>query len=195
MKRTNLNSRSSTKPRAVWIPVFKCGDSDRQVFSVLCIRYLYFFLLLIPLALAISTLALAAGFATILFSMLLCLIYRILWYGGAEGRLYRHTKKVEKRKGQIKATERMRRIELSRRSDQQNIGELTSIVFEELDQRKHEIMIDISVLTRIQLRECIQKMDFYSAMEIYQALTQTPADTLNQRLGTLVGSTRKGWLL
>ncbi|MCI0653681.1 MAG: hypothetical protein L0Y39_04305 [Methylococcaceae bacterium] len=192
--RTNLNSRLSNNCRAVWIPVFKCGDRDRQGFSVLCIRYLYFVLLLIPLGLAISALALAVCFATIFLSVLVCLAYRILWYGGPQGRLYRYTKKVAKRKGQIEETERMRRIKLSRRSDQQNIGELTSMVFEELDQRKQEIMIDISVLARIQLRECIEKMDFQSAMEIYQALTQTPADTLNQRLGHLVGSTREGWL-
>ncbi|MCI0612861.1 hypothetical protein L0244_07710, partial [bacterium] len=163
--------------------------------AIICIRYLYFILLLIPLALAISVLALAASFVTILFSVLLCLIYRILWYVGPEGRLDRQSRKVGKRKAKIQERERMRRIKLSRRSDQQNIGELTSMVCEELDQRKHEIMIDISVLARIQLRESMQKLDFYSAMEIYQALTQTPADTLNQRLGQLVGSTRKGWLL
>lgn len=167
----------------------------RNSFAGLFFRHLYVVLLLGPLALLMSALALAGSFVTISFSVLLCFLYRTLWFACPEGRLVREARKFEKHKQKIKTREQVKRARLSGRYDRQNIRELTSMVCEQLDRRKHEIMIDISVLARIQLRECIRTLDFYVAMEMYNALIQSPVETVNQRLAQLVGPNRQDWLV
>ncbi|MCI0668465.1 MAG: hypothetical protein L0Y43_10475 [Methylococcaceae bacterium] len=123
-----------------------------------------------------------ASSATILFSALLCLGMRIVWYGTPAGRLDRHSRKIERRKEKIRNKERMRRIRMSRRSEQQNIGELIAIIRNELDRHKNEIMLNVSVRARIRLRDCMRDLDFGTAVEIYQILSQTQAGSINQRL-------------
>lgn len=165
--------------------------SEGSAFAVHCVRGIYVVLVQIPFALTISVLAMAAGSVTILLSALLCLGYRIIWYGTPEGRLYRHSREIEKRKEKIRKKERVRRVQLSRRSEQQNIGELISIVRDELDRHKNEIMMDVSVLARIQLRDCMRELDFDTAIEIYKTLSQTQAGAINQRLGRQLGLNQK----
>ncbi|MGR9105568.1 MAG: hypothetical protein ACU843_01440 [Gammaproteobacteria bacterium] len=146
-----------------------------------------YFVLLFPLAVTLSVLATAASTVTILISILLCLAYRIVWLGSTRGRLYRCTQKVQRRQERIKQRELVKRRELSRSSDRQIIAELVSIIRKELEHHQNEILANISVLTQLQLQDCLRSLDFDTAMQIYQALTQTHAGTINQRLARQVG--------
>ncbi len=154
-------------------------------------RGIYFHLLLIPLGFAISASALVLSSMIILLSMFLCLIYRILWYRTAEARIERGYKRFNQRKEKIKQRERMRRIALSRRSDRQKLEELIAIIGKKLDQRNNELMINVSVLARMQLRDCKRNLDFETAFGIYQTLADAQAWTINQRLGQQVGLKQK----
>jgi hypothetical protein len=167
--------------------VLRCRNENRSILAIHCFRSIYFLLVQIPIAITISVLTLAAGSVTIVISVFLCLVYRIIWYLTPEGRLFRYSQKVIRRQEKIKQKERMKRIKLSRNSDRKKIGELISIIRKELDQRKNEIKTNIFVLVRIQLRDCMLKLDFDAAMEIYQALAQTKSGTVNQRLGRQLG--------
>ncbi|MGH8549648.1 MAG: hypothetical protein ACRERU_13810 [Methylococcales bacterium] len=187
MKTSASRTCSTITPGALWMGVSKRRGGERSPFGVYWVRGIYLVLVRIPFALAISVIAMAASSVTIVFSALLCLGYRIIWYMTREGRLYRHSRKMEKRKEKISKKERIRRVQLSRRRDQQNIGELISIVQAEMDRYKNEIMIDVSVLARIQLRDCRRELDFDTAIEIYQSLSQTQAGSINQRLGRQLG--------
>ena len=149
--------------------------------------HIFVVLVLAPFGLMVSVLALAASTVALLLFVLLCLAYRTFWFGTMEGRVYLRAIDVERRKEKIKKKELLRRTALSRRSDRQIVGELISIIRKEMDQRKNEIMINNSVLARIRLQDCMRTLDFDAAMEIYQVLTQTQADSINQRLERQLG--------
>lgn len=146
----------------------------------------------VPIAFTISILATAAISVALVCTMLLCLSYRLVWYATPAGRIHRRSKQFEKRIEKIKSRARMRRTRLSRRSDQQNIKELVAIVRKKLDQRKNDILINLRVLVRIQLSDCMRKSDFSTALEIHQALSQTDADMSNHLLRQLVGLNQRG---
>jgi hypothetical protein len=178
---------STTSHETLRVGVSKRRSSEGSSFAVRCARGIYSLLVRVPFALALSLLAIAASSVALAFSALLCLVYRIIWYGTREGRLYRRSNRMEKRKGKIREKERLRRIRLSRRCEQKNIGELITIVRRELDRRNNEIMIDVSVIARIALRDCLRDLDFDTAVEIYAILNQSQAGSVNQRLGRQLG--------
>jgi hypothetical protein len=150
-------------------------------------RGIDFVLLRIPLGFAISITALALSSTIILLSMFLCLIYRIIWYLTAAARKERLTKKFEKRKEKIRQQERMRRIALSQRSDRKKLDELSALIRKKMNQRKHELMVNVAVRARMQLQDCKRNLDFDSALGIYQTLADSDAWTINQRLGRQIG--------
>ena len=149
-------------------------------------RIIFFVLILVPLAFLFSVLVLAASSAAIAMSILLLLTYRIFWLGTVEGRFYRCAQKNERYKEKIRKKELVRRIRLSRLSDRQNIRELISIIRAELEKRKNDIRINISVLARIKLQECRRTLDFDAAMDLYQTLAHA-SGSINHRLGPCVG--------